>query len=381
MNTPLLWALATLAIAAIPGVLFLVNWRLFQKLPATPHSPAAVSLLIPARNEAGHIRAAVESVLANHDIELELIVLDDASSDDTAAIVQSISQHDPRVRLASAPPLPADWCGKQHACQKLAELARFDLLIWIDADVRLSADSIGRMARAMEANKVSLLSGFPMQETCTPLESLLIPLMHFILLGFLPIAVMRRDNAPSLGAGCGQVFIARRADYFAIGGHAAIRQSLHDGIALPRAFRRAGKMTDIFDASDLARCRMYDSAAGVWNGLLKNAGEGIATPQGIVPWTVLLIGGQVLPWILVILFLLNAPGNLAATLVAIAAGTWGILIRILAASRFAPSRNPITKYFSAFLHPLGICLFLLIQWQSLFRRLTGHRSTWRGRSY
>src|SRR5262249_58521809 len=99
---------------------------------------------------------------------------------------------------------------------------------------------------------------------------------------------------PALGAGCGCVCVARRAAYEAVGGHAAVRASLHDGITLPRAFRRAGRRTDLCDATDLAVCRMYRSGRELWFGLAKNAREGLAHPRAIVPWTLLLLGGQVL---------------------------------------------------------------------------------------
>ena len=130
----------------------------------------------------------------------------------------------------------------------------------------------------MTRRPVGLLSGFPHEETGSWLEKLLIPLIHFILLGFLPLGRMRLSKSPAFAAGCGQLFIAQRSAYESAGGHAAIRSSLHDGILLPRAFRRAGQTTDVFDATNLAECRMYRSAKEVWLGLLKNAGEGMASP-------------------------------------------------------------------------------------------------------
>ena len=91
------------------------------------------------------------------------------------------------------------------------------------------------------------------------------------------------------------------------GGHAAIRATLHDGIKLPRAFRAPGFKTDLFDATDLAACRMYRTAGEVWLGLAKNAGEALAAPAMIVPMTPILLGGQVLPVILLALALSSWP--------------------------------------------------------------------------
>ena len=126
-------------------------------------------------------------------------------------------------------------------------------------------------------------------------------MIHFLLLGYLPIWAMKLFIAPGFGAGCGQLFIARADAYAKSGGHREISTSLHDGVKLPRIFRRAGFFTDLFDATEIATCRMYRGGAEVWQGFSKNATEGMATPIGLPIWTVLLAGGHVLPWLLLIL--------------------------------------------------------------------------------
>jgi glycosyltransferase involved in cell wall biosynthesis len=103
----------------------------------------------------------VASVLASEGVELELVVLDDHSSDATARIVQIAAEHDARVRLERAPELPAGWCGKVHACHILSQHARHPLLAFIDADVRLAPDALRRFASFMEASGCDLASGVP----------------------------------------------------------------------------------------------------------------------------------------------------------------------------------------------------------------------------
>ena len=222
----------------------------------------------------------------------------------------------------------------------------------------------------------ALVSGFPLQQTGSFLEWLLLPLIHFVLLGFLPLARSRTDNAPGMAAGCGQLFITRKADYDRAGGHAAIKGSLHDGIKLPRAYRRAGLRTDIFDATDIATCRMYSRSIDVWKGLAKNATEGIGAPTTIVPFTLLLAGGQILPFALVALGLATGWRHWPAWAIPVAclavALAW--LPRLLAATKFGQSLS------SAVFHPLGILVFLAIQWFALIRRLLGLKTSWRGRA-
>ena len=373
-----LLTVTALLLAAIPALLTLFNLKVFLPAPEQVGrmNKPAVSVLVPARNEAAAIEPCVRAILASRDVELEVVVLDDASTDGTDAIVRQLAEQDARVRLIRGRPLPSGWCGKQHACAQLAAAATHETWVFLDTDVLLSTDAVRRCVAFLDASQASLVSGFPRQVTGSFLEWMLLPLIHFVLLGFLPIARSRMDNSPGLAAGCGQLFITRRGDYLRAGGHTAIRASLHDGIKLPRAFRRAGLRTDIFDATDIASCRMYTRSLDVWKGLSKNATEGIGSPATIVPFTILLAGGQMLPWVLVAWGLATGwqgwpAWTVAAAVVAVALSS---LPRILAAGRFHQSVTSVLA------HPLGILVFLAIQWVALGRRLLGLQTSWRGRS-
>lgn len=365
MNQAIAWW--SLGCAAVPALLFLKNLSLYLPAPAPrPGSRPRVSVLIPARDEERNIREALEAVLASEDVDFEVVVLDDHSSDATARVVEEMASREPRVRLERAPELPPGWCGKQHACWVLAGHATHPLLVFVDADVRLGPDSLARFASFIEKSGAELVSGVPHQITVSWMEKLLIPLIHFVLLGFLPLDRMRKDPGPAFGAGCGQLFIAQRDAYRRTGGHSAIRASMHDGVTLPRAFRRTGFRTDLFDATPVATCRMYHSAGEVWRGLGKNATEGLASSRLIVPMTVLLFSGQVLPWLLVIV-----NPTLWAGWFAVA---FTLIPRIASAVRF---RQSIT---GALLHPIGVLVLLSIQWTAFLGKLSGRKSSWRGRS-
>ncbi len=378
MTSPHLWlALAAMLCALGPAVLFCVNLRRYMPPPPASGPLPPISVLIPARNEERSIRAAVESVLASTGIDFELIVLDDASTDRTSEIVTGLVPNSTgRLRLAQAPTLPPGWNGKQHACWSLAHLARYDTLCFIDADVRLAPDALARMSAFLHSGPAKLVSGFPRQITETTLEWLLLPLIHFVLLGFLPVSRMRQGADPAMAAGCGQFLMADRPAYFLAGGHAAIRETMHDGLRLPRLFRQHGLHTDLADLTPLATCRMYTDAAEVWQGLAKNATEGIAAPARILPISLLLFLGQVAPFLLAADLLLHphlaTPLVLACTVAAVAAAS---LPRLLAVRRF---RQPLR---GALLHPLGILTLLAIQWYALTRKTLGGSVTWKQRSY
>jgi glycosyltransferase involved in cell wall biosynthesis len=363
-------------LALIPALWFHRNLRLYNPPPPVSALPTvempAISVLIPARNEAASIRAAVEAALHSRDVTLEVIVLDDHSVDDTAAIVRQQAAGDYRVRLESAPPLPEGWCGKQHACAILARHASHPLLVFVDADVRLVPDGLARMAAFLCTSRADMISGVPYQETVTLGEKLLIPLIHFLLLGFLPMHRMRQSPHPAYGSGCGQLFMARREAYTRSGGHAAIRTSLHDGLTLPRAFRRAGFMTDLFDATDIAACRMYRNWSEVWRGLAKNAGEGLAAPATLGPATLWLLGGQVLP----VICLLGARPD---TWIGLALA--GLGVAAASYPRWRAWRRFRQSGLGAWLHPIGIVVLLSIQWYAFICARFGRPQQWKGRAY
>lgn len=364
-------AVTSFTLAFWPAVQFTRNLGRYRRLAAADaggSDGSSASILIPARNEQTSIRDCVESALAAKHVHVEVVVLDDHSTDDTANIVRQIAAGDPRVRLLTGAKLPAGWAGKQFGCQQLGNAAKHEYLVFIDADVRLKPDAVARMIRFQKQTECGLVSGVPLQVTGTLLEKLVIPLIHFLLMCYLPMGRMRQLRLPALGAGCGQLFLTTASAYRQVGGHEAIKRSFHDGVKLPRAYRRAGLWSDLFDATDVASCRMYHSAGQLWNGLAKNAGEGFGSARGIVPWTIFLVGGHVLPWCLL------AVVSTWWKALMVAAILLSYYPRIVCALRFQQS------WLGVALHPISMIILVAIQWYSLVRRVIGQPVGWKGRS-
>lgn len=336
----------------------------------TEFNRPAVSVLLPARDEEANIVGAIEQALTSREVDIEVIVLDDHSTDRTAEMVSEIAARDSRVHLFESAPLEKGWSGKVFACHQLSKHASHPWLLFVDCDVRFKPDAVRALvdeARAAPA-KPGLVSGLPQELTGSWLEHLLIPMIHFIILAMLPIPAMRRSTSKSLTASVGQIILTRKEDYEEVGGHAAIKSTFHDGMRLAEKFREAGIATDLADLTHLATCRMYHNARETWNGLLKNAHEGMGAPKSIVPVTSILLLGQVLPWAL----LPFASGD--ALICLVTAAGYGPLIRAISAIRFKQS------WIGVFLHPVGIVVLLAIQWIGLFRHLTGKRTEWKGRA-
>ena len=356
-----------LALAVIPAVLVPMNLSVLRRTPRfQPRPDTLVSILIPARNEADNIGPALDAALGARGVPVEILVMDDGSTDATAGIVCAYAGRDPRVRLLTAPPLEEGWTGKVHACHHLAEAAQGTHLLFVDADVRLEASGAARLAGHAQATDASLVSAVPRQVMGSLGELLTVPSINLLLLGYLPMGFMRLSRDPGLGAACGQLMLVEREAYRASGGHAAIRSLIHDGIQLARLFRRRGFMTDLVPGEGLASCRMYAGFQEAWNGFAKNAHEGMATPVALPIWTILLGGGHLLPFGLLLI---------SPTLPVVLAALLSLATR--AVVTVATRENAVAIPF----HPLSVLVGLMIQWSALLRIRTGRQASWRGRLY
>jgi len=391
MQTPLDYVLAAaVLICATALVMTVINLRVYRP-PQSPaevgpaelgpaelggpgwaESAALVTVAIPARNEEANIAAIVDSLRAQTHAHLEILVYDDHSTDQTAAILAILAASDPRVRAAEVRVLATGWNGKQFACDQLGRQARGDWVLFTDADVRFDPACIAvSLAEARRMN-VDLLSTFPRQITGSFAEAAVVPMIFFILFSYLPMPRMRATADPATSAGCGQFLFAKRDAYLKSGGHAAFQSSMHDGIKMPRAFRKAGLRTDLFDATNLCSVRMYRGFQQTWRGFTKNAYEGLGNIALLLFITVMHLVGHVLPPIaLAAWFWLDEASPITLALAA-AAVVIALAQRIMLARRFRHSALSVA------IHPLGVLLMTIIQWASWFLHITGRRS-WRGR--
>jgi len=361
-----------LVLALLPALNTLVNANLLRT-PPLPAVPPSVAILIPARDEEATIGACVEAALASQGADIEVIVLDDGSTDRTRAIVEAIAARDPRIRIEVAPALPPGWKGKVHACHVLSTLSERPNLLFVDADVRLAPEAAARLAPREGEN---LVSGVPRQLLGGLLEAAIIPMINSMLFGYLPIFHSRRTTgAPGVAAACGQLVMVRAAAYRQVGGHQAIANRMHDALSLARNFRRANLGSTLVDATTLATCRMYEDAASVWSGFSKNATEGMARPLALPIWTVLLLGGHVLPLAaLLVAFMTGAASPLGLAML-------GLAVAVLLAARIVQAIKCREGWRAVALHPIGVILTLAIQYDALWRYWRGRKAEWRGRSY
>ncbi|MEM8835989.1 MAG: glycosyltransferase family 2 protein [Planctomycetota bacterium] len=369
-------AIAGTAVCALTLTMTMVNLRgVYRRSPNNPSANglAKLSVCIPARNEEANIEGVVRSLLANGHPDFEVVVVDDGSTDRTPEILEALASKDERVRPVRSEPLPAGWVGKQWACMQAGEHARGEWLLFTDADVRFSEDALSRAHAEALRLKTDLLSTVPRQELGTWIERAVVPMIHFLLLSYLPMPRMRTTREPGTSAGCGQFLLISREAYGAIDGHGAFKDSMHDGIKMPRAVRGAGFHSDLFDGTDLCACRMYFGLRSTWRGFAKNAYEGLGAPALLVFLTVIHALGHAGPWALLPLALLTPVVPAGVAPLALASIVCALWQRTIIARRMEQPMSTVA------LHPIGVLLMTLIQWDSFVRHLRGARS-WRGRS-
>ena len=379
MSVPTIIMAFSVSFCSVAAAFGFVNLRRYRRFSSDTHSERLdssevplISVCIPARNEESNIEACVRSALVNRGVNIEVLIYDDDSTDGTPQILSDLTARDGRVRRVDTEALPIDWNGKQWGCERMGQASKGEWLLFTDADVRLSPECLKTTLIAARASNCDLISTVPRQIIGTWMEDAIIPLIHFVLLSYLPMGQMRTTTLPAASAGCGQFLFVRKSMWVRSGGHAAFRQSMHDGIKLPRAVRSVGGRTDLFDGTELAECRMYRTAGQVWRGFAKNAYEGLGSFALLLFITIIHIVGHVLPWGWIIWALFTDQIATVTTALAGSAIAIAFIQRMIFAKRFQHSLRTVL------LHPLGILLLTIIQWHSLWIAKTGRRS-WKGR--
>ena len=356
-------------------VMLVLLYRLARRHPRLrEYEPLAsgplVSIIIPARNEARNIEHCVRSVLATQYSPIEVIVVDDRSTDGTAEIVESATSN--RLRIVRGVEPPKGWFGKQWAIVQGYRVAKGELLLFADADTRHTPELISRAVRGLQAEHVDLFSVLPRQEMRTFWERVIQPHVFLALeAGVGNLGRVNRTRVEWRAIANGQFILTTRAAYERVGTHAAVRHSVVDDLLLAKAYVRAGK--DIFLAygEEFMTTRMYGSLREIIAGWSKNLASGVLlmTPplrliRAVVPYIMWL---PALFWLAPPLAWWATGWDVAALATLASLLTW---LAIYTLHRAPPWHAP--------LYPLGAAMVAFIMIRSALR---GKRVEWRGRVY
>jgi glycosyltransferase involved in cell wall biosynthesis len=232
-----------------------------------------VSVLIPARNEETKIGTLLNDLLKQDYENIEILIYDDLSEDNTTFIVRRISKGNNKIRLLQGEPLPAGWVGKNHACHRLALEAKGEFLLFLDADVRVKSSLITNGLIHVQQHQLDLLSVFPKQIMKTFGEKITVPVMNWVLTGLLPLILTRISSWPSFSAANGQFMLFRADTYNKYRFHEKVKDTIVEDINIFRQMKRAGLRTHTILSNGDISCRMYNSWSDATEGFSRNVTE------------------------------------------------------------------------------------------------------------
>ncbi len=355
-----------LSIAVIGLLLCIILFNRFPRLvkDKNPDINMSVSVIIPARNEALNIANLLNDLKKQTFVPLEVIVVDDMSSDDTFKIAENLG-----AKVIKIESKPDDWIGKSWACQKGAEAAKGDFLLFLDADIRLEKDALLRLVKTQkEVNKT--ISVQPYHKTKKLYEQLS-SIFNIVQTAANGVSLPWKKTLGLFGP----VILISKNDYQTIGGHESVKKSIIEDIALGKVLDKAGLKYNLYISEGDISYRMYaDGFKSLFNGWTKNIASGassmpiitflmvflfitslVSVPSHIVIYAI----SFDLPWLLIysVLYLI-----------------WIFVLLVL--GHKIGKFNPL----AIILFPIPVLFFTLIFIVSFFIKIFNLKYKWKGRS-
>lgn len=343
-------AYIVVAFTTVQLIVTLVNFVFRQKMKSAKQKDKLVTILIPARNEEKNIAHILRDLSAQDYHNYEVIVFDDDSTDNTQEVVKAFAQKNNKIRLIASKWLPNEWLGKNYACHSLALEAKGDYLLFLDADVRIKHNIIGKTVNFANVHRLNLLSIFPKQTIINIGEHATVPIMNYILLTLLPLILVKKTNLPSLAAANGQYMFFDRDNYMKLLPHKAMKNEKVEDIKIARYYKNNDLRVACLAAERDVKCRMYTNYGESINGFSKNVNTffGDSTILAVLFWAITTVG-------FIPVYVVFGSGGLSLYLVTI------LFIRILVSiiSNQSVSKNIV--YLLAQHLSLGIIIFKSIK--------------------
>jgi chlorobactene glucosyltransferase len=378
-------------LAGISVLLGLIAWRaraFFAALESVGYAPpngetGRVSVVIPARNEAENIGRCLRSVLAQPQPDLQVVVVDDNSTDATPAIVAEVARTDRRVELVRGASLPEGWTGKNFALAQAASHAHGDWLLFMDADTWLEPGAIQAAVAHAEERRLGLLSLVPAQQLAGFWERVVQPMVLLVIALLLPMRAIGDRRRPDAAYANGQFLLVRRAVYEKVGGHESLRGAVVEDSALARAVKAAGFGVQLADGRALVHIRMYRNLRELWEGWSKNSflsAGGRLRNIGLVVAAIAAV--TIVPFALLLLGLVElTSGWGAGSGTALTTGIAGLQATLVWYLAWRADRELDVPGAYALTVPLGAALFSALLCYSAYRVVSGRGVSWKGRVY
>ncbi len=351
------------------------RWPLVQRSVEQP--VPAVLVCVPARNEALNIEACVSAVLASEGVDLQLVVLDDSSTDGTGDLAERAAQGDPRFALRQGTPPPAGWAGKSWALVQASADADRPYLLFLDADVELHPRALYSALAQAEVERLDLLSLFGTWRLESFWELVVVPVVGWFVRGATNLDAVNDPSHPDAFAN-GQLILVRRESYEQIGGHRAVQGEVLEDVRLAQVFARSALRIMLLHAPWAFRARLYRSLGEIVQGYTKNFYEGMGrrplVALGLALFTII---GSLLPYLIVVVVVVARLAHgwvlIDAPLLAWCCGVCLLMI----AFRWRQERADGRSGALALTHPLGNLVLLWI----VIRSMLAIEVRWKGRAY
>lgn len=357
--------------------------RLPQVAPLldTEAIPTTVSIIIPARNEARNIGRCLAG-LASHPLpNVEIIVLDDDSTDGTGDVARSFREQLLKLRVITGQPLPSGWVGKCWACWQAARASTGEWILFLDADTVPQPGMLPAMLNYAITNRCDMVTTLAYIELGSFWECVIMPPFVNLIQAVFPVDQVNDPNSPYAIAN-GQCILVRRDVYFAVDGHRAVRDSVLEDVHLAQTLKGAGHHIAVIAGPDLLHVRMYTNGAEVVEGLRKNAVAG-SRSTGLLrtAWAgfrqMLL---ALAPSLLVVTGLVLAVRDAPSAWLFLAFGAGLLMMTMLYWGYFMMQLHRINPMW-AVLYPFGTLCYFGLAGSALASVALGRGVTWKGRRY
>ena len=337
-----------------------VNFVQIRTPKRTSELTQSIGVIVPMRNEAENVEGVV-ATLAAQEGSLHFYLLDDNSEDQTLELLQRFTKADSRFTVIKGAVLSDKWIGKTWALQQLFDSSSEEILVSIDADVRLSNDAVNKAVTALNSARLDFVSPYPRQIAQSFAERLIQPLLQWSWLTTVPLRYAESSGQKSMAVANGQFFVVRRSALVSIGGYQSVKHAVIDDVFLARELVKNGSSGTVINGSEIAETRMYASWSEIKAGYGKSLNQAFGSLFGALFVVAFLIATCIAPLLLGLLG--NPYGWLGFAAI--------VVTRVLSAIK---SRGSVL---ASVLHPISVLALIYLIVYSYLRR---GRIQWKGRT-
>ena len=340
----------------------LINFFTIRNPKKSAQINESISVVVPLRNEASNVAELIDSLRAQKTLaQVEFLLLDDNSEDATLALLRQHTSGLTNFHVLTGSTLPQGWIGKTWALQQLFERASGEIIVSVDADVRLVPDAISAAVTLLKETQLDFLSPYPSQLAHSWSERLIQPLLQWSWMSTVILRIAEKSSISSMVVANGQFFVVRRAALAQVGGYKSVSNKVLDDVELARTLVKQGSHGCVANGASIASTRMYTS----WGEIQAGYGKSLHAAFGSVFGSALAI---------TFLFLTGiAPLIAGITGSYVAWYAYAAVTLTRAMSSIKTGKNGV----DAFLHPISSALLIYL---IIYSWLMRGQVQWKGRT-